>query len=217
LIKDKKLYRILVVEDNIGDFSIVEEYLNDLILDPVITHAKNYKQTSVLLDTALPCFDAILLDLTLPDKGGKELIAEIIEIALTCPIIILTGYSDVEFSIHSISLGISDYLIKDDLNATTLYKSVIYAIERGKSAAHLKENIAAIEKQNEVLKEIAWIQSHKVRAPLARMMGIIELIKNKKDDLVLNENLLGHFMQSADELDSIIREIVAKSEILNVN
>src|SRR5665213_195306 len=31
--------------------------------------------------------------------------------------------------------------------------------------------IGAIEKQNEKLREIAWIQSHIVRAPLARMLG----------------------------------------------
>ena len=53
-----------------------------------------------------------------------------LELAPHCPIIILTGYSDISLSITYISQGISDYLIKDDLNASMLYKSIIYSIER---------------------------------------------------------------------------------------
>ena len=63
-----------------------------------------------------------------------------LRVASLCPIIILTGYADIDFSIKSISQGILDYLLKDDLNATTLYKSIIYAIERKKTISELKES-----------------------------------------------------------------------------
>jgi FixJ family two-component response regulator len=56
-----------------------------------------------------------------------------------CPIIILTGYADIDFSIQSISRGISDYILKDDLNANMLYKSIIYTIERKKSFLLIEE------------------------------------------------------------------------------
>ena len=57
-----------------------------------------------------------------------------------CPIVILTGYTDIDFSIQSISRGISDYILKDDLNANMLYKSIIYAIERKKSFLLIEES-----------------------------------------------------------------------------
>jgi hypothetical protein len=46
----------------------------------------------------------------------------------------------------------------------------------------------AIEKQNKKLKEIAWAQSHIVRAPLARMLGIVNLIKvtNKAQTILVD-------------------------------
>src|SRR5690606_23149763 len=38
--------------------------------------------------------------------------------------------------------------------------------------------IQKIEAQNHKLREIAWTQSHKVRAPLARLLGLVEILNN---------------------------------------
>jgi len=81
-----------------------------------------------------------LLDLSLPDKKGHELVTEMLKLAPVCPVIILTGYADVDFSINSIAKGISDYLLKDDLNSTSLYKSIVYCIERRKQVLELKQS-----------------------------------------------------------------------------
>jgi DNA-binding NtrC family response regulator len=123
----KKKFKFLVVEDNFGDFTLVEEFLTEEFLNPEITNASNFKQADQILQSQEAVFDLILLDLTLPDKSGQNLISEMLQIT-PCPIIILTGYADIDFSINSISQGIMDYLLKDDLNAMTLYKSIIYAI-----------------------------------------------------------------------------------------
>ncbi len=137
---DKKPYRILVIEDNPGDFTIVETFLTEQILHPIIVQANNFKQAATIITDADTLFDVILLDLSLPDKSGQDLVIEMLGIASLSPIIILTGYADIDFSIKSISLGILDYLLKDDLNATTLYKSIVYAIERKKTISDLKES-----------------------------------------------------------------------------
>ena len=62
--KDKKSYRILVIEDNSGDYFIVEEFLKYQISDPVNVHATNFKQASGILSGKENSFDVILLDLT---------------------------------------------------------------------------------------------------------------------------------------------------------
>ncbi len=74
--------------------------------------------------------------------------------------------------------------------------------------------MTAIEEKNRQLEEISWIQSHVIRAPLARLMG---LISNK--DLLLGEKLtLQELMEtmsdSAQEIDMLIREITIKTEAL---
>ncbi len=140
MIKDKKGYRILIIEDNPGDLTIVEDFLTEQILDPVLVHAINFKEASAILSAHGTAFDVILLDLTLPDKSGQHLVTEMLRIAALSPIIILTGYTDIDFSIKSISQGILDYLLKDDLNAVTLHKSILYAIERKRIISELKES-----------------------------------------------------------------------------
>ncbi|MEX2590092.1 MAG: PAS domain S-box protein, partial [Chitinophagales bacterium] len=138
--KDNRKYNFLVVEDNEGDFFLVQDYLEDVIDAPKVIHASKFEDARQILEAGKTDFDAILLDLTLPDKEGDTLVKEMLEISGNTPIIILTGYSDVDFAIQSLGMGIADYLLKDELNAAILYKSIIYNIERKKNLVKLKES-----------------------------------------------------------------------------
>jgi len=140
MIKDKNIFDILVVEDNPGDLLLIRDYLSEQIEQPTITHAPDFTKAQELLTNGSKNFDVILLDLSLPDKSGQKLVIDVLEIAASIPVIILTGYTGIDFSIQSISLGVSDYLIKDDLNSTALYKSITYCIERKKSILLLEES-----------------------------------------------------------------------------
>jgi PAS domain S-box-containing protein len=70
----------------------------------------------------------------------------------------------------------------------------------------------AIKEQNNRLREIAWIQSHVVRAPLARLMGLINLLQDYLPEQGKATELLSFILASANELDSVIRDIVRKTE-----
>lgn len=70
----------------------------------------------------------------------------------------------------------------------------------------------AIQKQNDKLREIAWTQSHVVRAPLARLMGLVDLFREGLLDENEKKPMLDHIYTSAIELDDIIQEIVSKSQ-----
>lgn len=73
--------------------------------------------------------------------------------------------------------------------------------------------IKAIEEQNENLKEISWLQSHVIRAPLARIMGLIQLITDSKQDMDEKQNALNYLLTSAHELDEVIRTITDKTNM----
>jgi PAS domain S-box-containing protein len=72
--------------------------------------------------------------------------------------------------------------------------------------------IRAIEKQNKKFQEIAWMQSHVVRAPLARIMGLVDLIKNYQNSEIEKSEILDHILYSAREFDHIVRDISRKTE-----
>lgn len=74
-----------------------------------------------------------------------------------------------------------------------------------------------IQRQNKALKQIAWEQSHIVRAPLARIKGLLHLLDEKSYEEMSREEILYHIKDSANELDGIIRNIVGKTEEIDTH
>jgi PAS domain S-box-containing protein len=71
--------------------------------------------------------------------------------------------------------------------------------------------ISNSEQQNKLLKEISWMQSHIVRAPLARIMNLSELLTYNEGQIT-NTELLTHLTDSAQELDKIISAILIQTD-----
>lgn len=83
----------------------------------------------------------------------------------------------------------------------------IRAVGSLKDITDYKQNLITIQLQNKKLREIAWTQSHIARAPLARMMGLVDLIKNYPNSDIEKSNILDLFLTSASEFDRIIKTI----------
>jgi PAS domain S-box-containing protein len=79
------------------------------------------------------------------------------------------------------------------------------------------KRINTIERQNEKLKSIAWTQSHVVRAPLSRILGIVNLIEQHNDDLGEILFWLKQLRISTNEMDVIIRKINDETNHLDRN
>ncbi len=97
------------------------------------------------------------------------------------------------------------YLLKDE-NGKTI--RIIGSIQ---DITEINNYIKTIEDHNARLKEIAWTQSHVVRAPLARIMGLIDLLENH-EEIEDRQLMLKNILSSARELDKIIRKINSKTE-----
>jgi PAS domain S-box-containing protein len=83
-------------------------------------------------------------------------------------------------------------------------KQAILAI--GSDITRQQTYIKAVEEQNHRLHEIAYIQSHMVRAPLASIMGLVGLIKANMNDKP-DPEVIHHLDASAQQFDQIIRNI----------
>jgi two-component system, sporulation sensor kinase E len=76
--------------------------------------------------------------------------------------------------------------------------------------AKRKDNL--ISEQNTKLKDIAWQQSHIIRAPLARIMGIIYSLTNDDFEEEDRNYLYKAILDSSNELDNAIKNIVDKTK-----
>jgi PAS domain S-box-containing protein len=184
---------VLVIEDNFGDYLLIKDYLEEKVENLYITNANRFEQAYSIIKENI--FDVILLDLTLPDKAGENLIEQIVVVANVTPVIILTGFTNIQFSIRALSFNISDYLVKDDINASSLIKSILYSIERKKSTLLLEESEKRYSNLFELSPQPMWIfnvntlQFFQVNQAAVDQYGYSkqEFLKMKLFDLVIDD------------------------------
>ena len=132
--------KVLVIEDNPGDFILIEDYLSEEHAELEIQRAENFKMAKEMFQASRN-FDTVLLDLSLPDiKNTETLVKEILALANGAPVVVLTGYTNKDYGMKTLSWGVSDYLLKDEINASILSKSIHYSMERKKVQRQLYES-----------------------------------------------------------------------------
>ncbi|MFN3316944.1 MAG: histidine kinase dimerization/phospho-acceptor domain-containing protein, partial [Raineya sp.] len=77
----------------------------------------------------------------------------------------------------------------------------------------LKEKV--VENQNKVLEDIAFIQSHEVRRPVANILGLISLL-DKNNLSEEQAQIIEYLEKSTQDLDEIIHKILHKTYILDI-
>ncbi len=126
--------RALLIEDNEADARLLKEILADdaaahlelewvQSLDEGVQHVLNGN------------FDVVLLDLSLPDSGRDESVSTMHLFDSSTPIVVLSGHADEDASIKAIREGAQDYLVKGEVTADQLVRTVRLAIERRRAAA----------------------------------------------------------------------------------
>ncbi len=121
--------RILLVEDNTGDADLIIEMLPTagVKIFEVVCSSRLSEAVEIL---AASRFDIILLDLGLPDSDGIQTIRAMRERTAELPIIVLTGNSDERTGLTAVLEGAQDYLIKGQIQADMLNRSITYAVAR---------------------------------------------------------------------------------------
>lgn len=200
--------KILVIEDNEGDWFLIKEYLSELYLENYIIQSSRLKDA--LDQLALNQFDAILLDYSLPDSIGTKGIKKILSAAQGVPLIILTGYADRATAIYSLQLGAQDYLLKNEMTPALLLKSIAYSIERNK----VKLQLAAEQHNREV--EIAdavltALENEKEQLSQELHDNIAQLMASSVMYLELAKKKGDKFIPYVDEAEKII--ITATAEL----
>lgn len=66
-------------------------------------------------------------------------------------------------------------------------------------------------KQNSKLAELAWFESHKLRAPIARVLGLLNVINVDDPHHPQNAIVLEHLRETGIELDALVRQLSSKT------
>ncbi len=79
-------------------------------------------------------FDAILLDLNLPDSKGLETFGKVLEHKGNAALVVLTSVGDEELALAAVGKGADEYLVKGDFSGPALARRVRFAVERSRAA-----------------------------------------------------------------------------------
>jgi two-component system, cell cycle response regulator len=121
--------RVLLVEDDPEDAELVREALGEVAwFAHTLTHAWRFAEALELLERQT--FDAVLLDLWLPDASGFDTLAGVRGRSPGIPVVVLTGMDDESFGIDAVRHGAHDYLVKGRVDGKALARSIRDAIER---------------------------------------------------------------------------------------
>lgn len=118
--------KLLLVEDNPADAALIQAMLEgqDLEIDWVQLLDEGVQKMTT------QAYDAVLLDLSLPDSKGIESVATTHLFDTETPIIVLTGLDDDDAAFEALRAGAQDYLVKGNIDGTDLVRTVRFARER---------------------------------------------------------------------------------------
>jgi PAS domain S-box-containing protein len=135
-----KKVSVLLIDDDEDDYILAKDVFGE------ISRPERYELSWVdTFDKGINAalkqqYDIYLVDYRLGKHTGVDLITEAILSGVKEPLIILTGKGDEKIDQEALNIGAADYLIKENLNPSTLDRSLRYALKQAKTIKALKES-----------------------------------------------------------------------------
>lgn len=121
--------KILLIEDSATDAALLEAQLKEVVeLEFETHHAKELAQGLKNIDQEK--YDAVILDLGLPDSYGVPTYERVREQSPQLPIIIVSGNDDRELMNEALHRGADNYLLKESFDGNRIAVAILSAIRR---------------------------------------------------------------------------------------
>jgi len=165
--------KVLVVDDDVQFTRLVEMFLVQSGRSRFTVTVCGDATSALETLKAGTAFDIILLDYYLPGMNGDALMRTLIENGVYIPVIFVTVIKEFRLAVEAMKLGVYNYLVKENLTAQTLVKSVYSVIERNK----LRQELTTLEVSTsrlEAIQELVFDISKNLVDPIASMSADIE-------------------------------------------
>lgn len=121
--------RILLVDDDEEDYIIARDILSEIKIMRFDLQWERTYDDALRFVNCNRC-DICFFDYRLGARTGLELLQEVVNKGYEGPVIILTGQDDPEVDNEVMKAGAADYLVKSQINASILERSIRHALER---------------------------------------------------------------------------------------
>lgn len=163
--------KVLLVEDNPGDVRIIQLALSGAGSGDGLFELHCVDRLSKAIEAiSSQMFDAVLLDLNLPDSTWLKTVQRLAQASLGgLAIVVLTGDSDTQLGLESLRHGAQDHLMKGSVGRALLARSLQYAVQREQLHQQLQlQDQRALAEQIQMRQEVEKLleQLQKIRDEL---------------------------------------------------
>jgi PAS domain-containing protein len=118
------------------------------------------------------------------------------------------------FRIVTITMEVRHVLIKGEV-VRNILGDPIKVKGTVQDVSELRRHMLRIELQNKRLRKIAWVQSHRMRSPVATILGMVEVFNYDDPSDPMNGEIVSNIRDLAITLDERIREIDQLTRLKN--
>lgn len=198
----KPIQHILIVEDDKVDLKILKaNLLNTEFSQCQVSVAGSSAEARAILSNE--DIDLILLDLFLIDTYGLNTISSLGNFVRTITTIVISCLSDKNHALEALRYGAQDYILKGDLNAGILSKSIFYA----------KERQYLIEKNKHAeLNFLKELEEERERVAMDLHDGLGQTLTALKYRISgLNHNDQASFHSDVNDIESILQKAIVET------
>jgi PAS domain S-box-containing protein len=134
----KTSVKVLLIEDDEDDVFLAREYLAESAVYKFEMDWES-RPDEARIKMVSGAYDIFLIDYRLGSETGLDLIRFSQENSVLTPSILLTGQGDLKVDLDATRFGAADYLVKTELNASMLERSIRYALSQSKIILELNE------------------------------------------------------------------------------
>lgn len=106
---------------------------------------------------------------------------------------------------NKIFLNVYQPIIDENRQINSFVLASFDITERKQSEEKIRQQNEILARQNNIFKEIAWLQSHDARRPVANILGLAHLIKTDEKNI---QQYIDYLYKATEDLDAVIHRIV---------
>lgn len=211
-LSNKEPLEVLLVEDNPDDAFLISELIREADAQSFsLTCVARLGQAVALLERNH--FDAVVLDLGLPDRQGFETFSALSRRAPRVPVVVLSGSDDEAVALRSMRGGAQDYLVKDRVDGPSLTRAILYAIERKRIELELQRARDEALRYSRMKSAFLASVTHELRTPLHGILGFGRLLLDSEPTEQERHEFAGMIVSSGEALLRLVNDILDLSKV----
>ncbi|MEA3165815.1 MAG: hypothetical protein QOJ26_681 [Thermoplasmata archaeon] len=152
--------RVLHIEDDAGEARLLAETLKGVPLSARWEGVRAETLEKGLAQVRRGGFDAVLLDLGLPDSQGLPTLRAVRELDPDVPVVVLTGLHDEEAALQALRDGAQDYLVKGLFTGPVLVRVLNNSIARAQIQIRLGDARRRVPKTPGAWSKVRLVHVH---------------------------------------------------------